>query len=146
MTGLSHAATGVAIAVAVPHPVFALPLALASHFALDLIPHWGSTELNGRHSRFRRIILLDAIAGVGFVLFMMFAMPAQALLIALAAMAAAAPDLMWLPNFIREARGKATKPHNRLMRWHNDMQHERRWGLITEGVWLLAVTVLLWRY
>ncbi|MBX6334652.1 hypothetical protein IRY61_04940 [Candidatus Saccharibacteria bacterium] len=145
MTGLSHAATGVAIAVAVPHAVFALPLAFVSHFVLDKLPHWGSNHLDGRHKIFRRIILLDTIAGVGFVLFMMLAMPQHALLIALAAMAATAPDLMWLPNFIREVKGLASKPHNAIMRWHNKLQFERRWGIATEGFWLLTVLVTLWK-
>lgn len=145
MTGLSHAATGIAIAVAVPHAVFALPLAFASHFVLDKLPHWGSEHLDGRHKVFRRIVLLDAIAGVGFVIFMMLAMPHHALLIALAAIAATVPDLMWLPNFIREVKGRAQKPYNAIMRWHWKMQFERRWGAATEGFWLLAVFVALWK-
>jgi len=146
MTGLSHAATGIAIAVAVPHAVFALPLAFVSHFVLDKLPHWGSEHLHGGHAKFRRIILLDTVAGVAFVVFMMLAMPQHALLIALAAMAATAPDLMWLPNFIRQARGRQTRPHNRLMRWHSKLQYERSWGVATEASWLLAVIIILWRY
>lgn len=145
MTGLSHAATGVAIAVAVPHAVLALPLAFVSHFILDKFPHWGVEHLDGRHKVFRRIILLDTIAGVSFVLLMMFAMPQHALLIALAAMAATAPDLMWLPNFIREVKGLASKPHNAIMRWHSKLQFERGWGIATEGFWLLAVLIALWK-
>jgi hypothetical protein len=145
MTGFSHAATGVAIAVAVPHAVFALPLAFVSHFVLDKLPHWGNQHLDGRHKVFRRIVLLDTIAAVSFVLLMMFAMPHHALLIALAAMAATVPDLMWLPNFIREIKGRAQKPHNAIMRWHWNLQFERRWGIATEGFWLLAVLLALWK-
>ncbi len=35
-----HVALGVAIAVAVPNPLISIPLALASHFILDMTPHW----------------------------------------------------------------------------------------------------------
>ncbi len=38
-----HAAAGAAIAALIPNPIGALPLALASHYALDAIPHWQET-------------------------------------------------------------------------------------------------------
>ena len=35
-----HVAVGAAIAVAIPNPYLAIPLALASHMILDHTPHW----------------------------------------------------------------------------------------------------------
>lgn len=144
MTGLSHVTTGVLIAVAVQKPALALPLALLSHFALDRFPHWGNDLLDGSSPLFRRIILYDVLACLSVVIFMMFALPAQALVIALSAALAVAPDMMWIPNFFREVRGLPVKPRNAVMRWHASLQYERNWGIATEGFWLLVIVVLLW--
>ncbi len=40
MTATAHALVGGAIAAAIPNPAIAIPLALASHPVLDMIPHW----------------------------------------------------------------------------------------------------------
>jgi hypothetical protein len=40
MLELPHAVVGATIAVLIPNPAIAIPLALASHFAMDLYPHW----------------------------------------------------------------------------------------------------------
>lgn len=40
MVELPHTVVGAAIAVKVGNPVLALPLALASHFAFEFLPHW----------------------------------------------------------------------------------------------------------
>lgn len=38
-----HALTGAAITVLVPNPLVSVPLAIGSHFVLDMIPHWQET-------------------------------------------------------------------------------------------------------
>lgn len=38
-----HVAAGAAIGAVVTNPVLVLPLALASHYALDMLPHWQET-------------------------------------------------------------------------------------------------------
>lgn len=144
MTGFSHTTTGVVIAVAVHHPALALPLALISHFVLDALPHYGDDARNGSDKIFRRIIITDAIAGVGIALLMMFLFPEYKLLIALCGILATIPDLMWLPNHIREAKNLQTKPHNRLMRWHQRIQFEHPvWGIAAEIVWAVAMLAFL---
>lgn len=40
MVEVTHVLVGVAIATKTANPALGLPLALASHFVLDLIPHW----------------------------------------------------------------------------------------------------------
>jgi hypothetical protein len=145
MTGFSHASTGVLIALVLPKPLVAVPLALLSHFVLDSLPHWGSDSLHGGHRLFRRIIIADAILGFGIVFLMMFLLPQHWEIIALCGAAATIPDLMWLPNFLRETKNRQTKPHNLLMRLHIALQFERRWGIATEAVWLLLVIWLTWR-
>lgn len=40
MTATAHALVAAAIVAAIPDPRISLPLALASHFVMDAIPHW----------------------------------------------------------------------------------------------------------
>ena len=40
MTATAHALVAGAIYRAIPNPVYSLPLAFASHFIMDTIPHW----------------------------------------------------------------------------------------------------------
>ena len=140
MTGFSHATTGVVIALAVHNPVLALPMALASHFVLDAIPHYGDDNLDGSNKAFRRFILIDAIAGFSISALMFFLLPEQRVLIVLCAIMATIPDLMWLPNHIRQINNQPSKPHNRLMRWHYDIQFEHPvWGIAAEVLWAVAM-------
>lgn len=144
MTGFSHTTTGVVIALAVHHPALALPLAFLSHFVLDALPHYGDEARDGSDRFFRRLIIIDAIAGVSLALFMMFLFPEYKLLIALCGIFATIPDLMWLPNHIRQAKNLAEKPHNRIMRWHQRIQFEHPvWGIAAEIVWALAMLAFL---
>ena len=40
MTATSHSLVGASIACLIPNPLIAIPLAFASNFILDTIPHW----------------------------------------------------------------------------------------------------------
>lgn len=41
MLATNHVLAGIAIGTAIKSPVFSIPIALLSHIAMDLIPHWG---------------------------------------------------------------------------------------------------------
>ncbi len=61
-----HVAVGAAIAAKIPNPYIAIPLAFASHFFLDMTPHWNphiNTEMkkNGKLSRQTKFILIADI-------------------------------------------------------------------------------------
>ncbi len=70
MLELPHAIVGATIAAKLGNPALALPLSLASHFALDLLPHWNphlNTEIKtrGRLSNTTfYIIAADVVASV----------------------------------------------------------------------------------
>jgi hypothetical protein len=143
MTGINHATTGILIALAVPRPSIAIPLAFISHFILDKLPHWDNVQANGSHAWFRRYIFIEALLGVAFSICMMLWIPGQWLLIMIGALAALLPDFMWLPNFVRQMRKRSVRPHNRLMRWHENIQFERRWGIYVEIIWFVLIVATL---
>lgn len=62
-----HVVVGAAIAIKVGNPALALPLALASHFVLDKVPHWNphlytETQKLGKPSRNSTIVGVVDIA------------------------------------------------------------------------------------
>jgi len=102
-----HVAVGVAIGSLIPNPVLAVPLAFASHFVLDAVPHWddiGLGKLKERRGRipsapFRRI-LLDFLLALSFVLFFVYwSMPdwGVAANISACALASILPDVYYTP-------------------------------------------------
>ena len=74
MLEFAHAATGGLLAYKIGNPFLALPLALASHFALDLLPHWNpNLTKEKKHGGIKKltlmVILLDCLTGLALGLF-----------------------------------------------------------------------------
>ena len=55
-----HVAVGAAIASQIPNPLISLPLALASHFILEKIPHW-NPHLNTETEKYGRPTLKSTL-------------------------------------------------------------------------------------
>lgn len=89
-----HALVGATIAVFAPHPIFAIPLSIGSHFLLDTIPHWQETLYPYNPSKATWIrIPIDITISVVLVYVITKAHPTNASLIWLSAAAANIPDL-----------------------------------------------------
>ncbi|MFH0943173.1 MAG: hypothetical protein V1810_03295 [Candidatus Beckwithbacteria bacterium] len=68
MLAASHALIGAAIATTVPDPWLGFPLAILSHFLIDLFPHW---DAHTRHTnRTKPVIIVISLtdAFIGFFL------------------------------------------------------------------------------
>ena len=139
MTATNHALTGAVIALAVKQPVLAVPLAFASHFVLDAIPHFGIHEddhvKRNSHWLFRTVISIDTVlanetTGWWVVL--------------LGMLAGIAPDTIWIYRFIRLMRNKLVRPYGRVARFHQNIQwSEKPWGLGVEIAWMVAALVVI---
>lgn len=70
MTATSHALIGASIAAKITNPVIGIPLAIASHFAADLVPHWdaGTNHRNKTKMRLRAEATLDVLLGFALVM------------------------------------------------------------------------------
>lgn len=64
----SHALIGAALAKLIPNPWLGYPLALLSHFAADLTPHWDFRTRKTNRSILNTIIISLADAFIGFLL------------------------------------------------------------------------------
>jgi hypothetical protein len=143
MTGINHAVSGAVIAAIIPEAAVAIPLAFLSHFVLDSLPHFGADSLISKN--FRRILATDMGLGILFMLSLFIWRPHHWVLLILCAAAAAAPDLMWLPNYIRISHHRPKSQYNLIMKFHQVIQWcERPWGFYVELPWLaIMLTTLL---
>lgn len=144
MMATSHAVTGAAIALAVREPGLALPLALASHFVLDAIPHIGLDEYGGHRKKkklFHKILRADASLLALFLLFLLAS--GVSWLVFACVFLAGAPDFVWAYRYVvQEKLGKAKEhPKNPLNRFHSKIQ----WSQTLHGAFLeipYAFTIL----
>lgn len=68
MTATSHAIIGTIIAAKIGNPTLAIPIAIASHIALDAIPHW-DTATNKNNKTFKKLFIHSFIdVMLGFIL------------------------------------------------------------------------------
>lgn len=149
MTASNHFVTGALIAVAVRQPVLAVPLAFASHFALDALPHFGFAGQSGIGQGLRRrasltVIWFDVVSW----LLLMYFFIGQPWWLWAAALAAVSPDIAWAYRFIfKEKWGKlAPGPTNSFNRFHQKIQkYERPWGIFIEIAWFILFLSLLTR-
>ena len=145
MTGSNHVVAGALIATAVTQPAAAIPLALASHFVMDALPHYGDTDKHSWLNRnFKYVLLTDALIGVSFMAALIIFQPAGWVLMVACALAAVAPDGIWLPHYLATLRGEHREQgmFTRFSKWIQ--WGERPWGIYIEAVvfaGLLAVFI-----
>ena len=124
-------------------PLIALPLALTSHFVLDYFPHFGLDTHTDK--KFKIILALDTLVASLILLFILITQPQHWPLLMACAILAASPDLMWLPRWLNELKGKRNRPMNRIELFHSRIQHEYPWGIFVETVWFVSMAAGLLR-
>ena len=145
MTASNHVVAGALIATAVTNPVAALSLALASHFVMDALPHYGD---NNNHSwlnrNFKYVLGVDLFIATVFILGIAIAQPVSWGLLALSALVAVSPDILWLPYFLADLRHEY-REHSKLAKFLKWIQWgERPWGIYLEiAVFAGLLTVFL---
>lgn len=152
MIAANHALTGAAIGLAVQQPLLAVPLAVASHFVLDALPHFSSQRMPTSSRAFLYYLAADAGICGAIVLTLAILQPQFWLLACICAFAAASPDFMWAKEFLSAQNGQKPKPRtNLLMKLHSKVQwYQKEPGIIVEIIWAglmlvsLAKLVVIW--
>lgn len=145
MTATNHALTGAAIGLVVGQPWLALPLALASHFVCDVIPHYGAAEGQAalKTNRFRNYLVVEAVLCGLIVLALAIMQPSHWALAATCAFAAAAPDFAWINKYRKARQGKRWSP-SAFSRWASDIQwFQRPIGAVVEVAWAGAMLLII---
>lgn len=140
MTASNHLLAGAAIAVSVKQPWLIVPLALASHYAMDALPHFGVHRgepfARNRHRMFRMVLAADIFLAV-IALFTLprlidgSIIPASVLLAGM--LLAWVPDSVWVYRFFHELKTKRKYEHRgRSDRFHAAIQRESVRGIFVE--------------
>lgn len=144
-----HALAGAAIGLRLKQPEKAIPVALASHFILDTVPHWQETLFPYRPGRatWIRIPIDLSLATLGVTWMARYGSKRQRGLgrsVVAGALAGTLPDLDALacasPALLRNGWLK------RYFLWHCGLQEEtsKRWGLLPQiAVSLVALVLTL---
>lgn len=130
-----HTLIGLAIAKEIPNPLVSAPLALASHFAADMIPHWDFFTNNHKPVGWRRwAIPADFLVGLILGLVMMAsAWPnqTQTFNYGLCAFMACLPDGLEAPNILFDKRWWIAE---KSLAWQRFVHFRAQlpWGLVTQ--------------
>lgn len=147
MRAINHALTGSIIGFSIGNPI-AIPIAFASHFVLDSLPHYrdrSRSEVEFHNSKeFKGLLVIDAIL-CGLLVFVLGISGADNWqLAALCAFAATSPDLFSIPRFKRSITEKKEYIGNAFQRFHKKIQWgEKSWGKYVEIVWFGASVAIL---
>lgn len=146
MTLTNHLLTGAALAKFLPLPI-AIPLALASHFVLDAVPHFGfskDTEWSFRQVKiWRSVLVADICTAVAISIWLISSHHVSWFLVGLVAYA---PDIFWIYRFtIEEKFGKLPPTKgNRFIQFHRGIQkYERLWGGFVELGYAIGAIALI---
>lgn len=145
-----HALLGAAIAVKLGNPALSIPLAFASHFILEKVPHW-NPHLNCEIDKYGKptkkstiIVIIDS--SLALVLGSAIALSQPNMLMTvnvfLSAFAAVLPDLIEAPYFYLNIRNN--KYILRWIKFQKSLQINAPpfWGLLTQVLTVLAI--FLW--
>ena len=146
MRAINHALTGAIIGLTVSKPLVAAPAALLSHYALDVIPHYGSGKDETaalKSNVFRNQLIIDAILCVVLVLVLGITSPINWQLAAICAFLAAAPDFASMPRYLNIRSGKKHRA-GRYEKFATKIQwFERPIGGFVEVTWFVAAVFVL---
>lgn len=150
MTATNHALTGAFIGLATGNAWLAVPLAIASHFVCDAIPHYdvaGTTHAAKIGSKkFLYVqILLGAVLCTLIVIALALLRPQHWLLAASCAFFAASPDLLFIPRYLHVRRtGHDNVKRFWFWRFHNVIQwFQKPVGIVVELAWTAALLLLI---
>lgn len=135
-----HVALGTAIALAIPNPLISVPLSFASHFLLDMTPHW-NPHLNAETKKYGYltnptllIIGLDLASTLIFVgIFAHRALPDNQLFmnILLCSFSSILPDIVEGPYYLFGYKNKYLEVWRKFQK---SIQADANvfWGLLTQ--------------
>ena len=132
MTATSHALIGGSIASLIANPFIAIPIAITSHFAADLIPHWdaGTNRRKKTIMRLRFEAAFDVLLGFALVYLIFGGIVGSAYLFVMI-IAAQLPDWLETPS---SKFGLKIPPFSWVEWLGHKLQNRMQlpWGLVTQ--------------
>ena len=143
-----HVALGAAIASKIPNPFISIPLSLASHFLLDITPHW-DPHINREIKKFGKptkrsvnIIRVDSVIALalGTAIAIHSGNPWQFLNVMACSFVAVLPDVVEIPYYFFRRKDNIVE---KWIAWQKSIQNDVApwYGLTVQG---LVVVASLW--
>lgn len=131
MSTTSHAAAGAVIALLVNKPLLALPLAFASHFLMDMVPHYGFQRAGFHVAIKHKLTFLYAVLDIIGVAFLVYMVQGSSWLVYACGFVSALPDIVWPYRYFIKHEGRGRKvPASWLTRFHRFIEWcEYPWGM-----------------
>lgn len=145
MTGFNHALAGIGTALVVGNLFVVAPVALISHFVLDMLPHFylksfGDTATRPYPRGLWWFLVGDAIITVFFISVALYLWPQNWLAIIVGVFFAMAPDFLW------PLHGKIKKLE-KFFNFHQKIQwFEKSWGVLFEAPFTTLMVWLIYFY
>ncbi len=136
MTATAHALIGASLASKITNPVIGIPIAIASHFIADLVPHWdaGTNHRTKSTLRLKVEAVFDVLLGFALVIILFksqtFQNPVYMFSMVISAQL---PDWLAAPDYMFNLK---IPPFS----WMQKIGHETQtrmqlpWGLVTQVV------------
>ncbi len=143
MTATNHGLSGMVLGAVLPI-YLAIPVAFASHFILDTLPHYGIAH-NKRNKSFlyKTIVFTDTVIALSFAFISAYMGKWNMFWVGWVAYS---PDLMWVVWYFKNSRSLEIKPKSWLAKFHKNIQkRESESGIYIEllfFVLLLLPTVI----
>ncbi len=145
-----HVFIGAAIATAIPNPFIAIPLAFASHFVLEMVPHW-NPHLNSETVKFggptRRSTFITgvdsaiALLAGSFIAYKALPNLSHVMTILICCFASVLPDVMEGPYFFLHMKNTLIK---KWINFQKSLQNDTGpiLGMLTQVATIIAA--ILW--
>jgi len=141
MLGFNHVLAGSITALLVPAPLVPL-VAVASHFILDLSPHFGFPEGANPYAKpFRYVLILDGILCAVALAIGLVAFPDKWFMICVGGFFGLLPDLLW------PLHHNLNKTLDKFLDWANWIQWgERTYGWIFDAFYGMLMVIFLTQF
>lgn len=143
--------TGAVVAVGIQHPLLIAPIAVASHFLLDALPHFGVHRddpiQRNRHPLFQYMLVIDIALSAALLALLPFVLKGviSGWVLLLGMTLAFLPDVIWTYRFVHELRYKRKYQYETwFSKFHHKIQWgERPWGVFIEIIFFGGMGLLL---
>lgn len=146
MTATAHALAGAALVSFIPNSSVALPMAFASHFVLDLVPHWDTGTYRREKSPRRFLVesVIDLLLGFGLS-FLLFGSKVNPYLLTAGILVSQLPDWLEAPYLFL---GWKFPPFSTVKAFQSKLHFKKSlpWGFVSQVVVITLLILLLSQY
>lgn len=151
MTATGHALIATLIIAKIPNPYISLPLVFASHFVLDMVPHWDVGTHHRKKTRQRLIseCVADVLVSIvsSFLLYHWILGQSNYVLLYSGVFIAQLPDWVMAPYAILGWRGSQVGWSKWMYKLQSKMnvRLDKPWGVVTQVVSVVGLYILLFK-